>query len=276
MSRFDAELFALRPWYHDFSALGFDTIFRNVPLTPGERARRAAELVSSKLRRIRPGPRTSPVPKEQVRSIREVFRRVPSSHMVNQPVKEKHLFGFIRRALSDLPPSPSCLELFCADGYYSCQIKTLEPRATVTGIDLAEDHIARATTMARRLDLQGITFRREDVWAFLERSSERHDLVLCAGGLYHLSAPARLLAKLRSVSRGYVVLQTVVTLETEDRDYFVSPAPGWQHGCRFTHAWLLGQLADLGWRIVAESRAELPGNPRPQDRGSSFLLCHVR
>jgi hypothetical protein len=107
------------------------------------------------------------------------------------------------------------------------------------------------------------------------RTSALFDLVLCAGGLYHISDPGRLLEGVGGVSRGYVLIQSVVTLETEDPHYFVEPAPGWQHGCRFTHAWLREKTMALGWRIVAESRAELPGNPNPRDRGASFFLCEV-
>lgn len=276
MSRFDPELFALQPWYHDFSSLGFDTTFLGAPLGVRDYVARAVGLAGHKLGGLWHGPRTSPTPQEHVRSIREVFRRAPTSHLVNQPVKEKHLLGLVRRALSSLPPSPSCLELFSADGYYSCHIKKLESTATVTGVELSKDHVRRATTMARRLDLGNVTFLRDDVWSFLEQTSAAYDLVLCAGGLYHITAPALLLEKVGRVARGYVVIQSVVTLETEDPSYFVRPAPGWQHGCRFTHGWLRGQLTGLGWRIASESRAELPGNPSLRDRGSSFLLCEVR
>jgi protein-L-isoaspartate O-methyltransferase len=275
VSRFDPELFALRPWYHDFSSLGFDTTFLGVPLGLREYVTRAAGFAGPKLRGLWHGPRTDPAPREQVRSIAEIFRRVPTSHLINQPVKEKHLLDLVHRALSSLPPSPSCLELFSADGYYSCHVKRLEPRATVTGVELSKDHVRRATTMTRRLDLRDITFLCDDVWPFLERPSAVYDLVLCAGGLYHLGAPALLLEKIGQVARGYVVIQSVVTLETEDRDYFVAPAPGWQHGCRFTHAWLRGRLAALGWRVASESRAELPGNASLRDRGSSFFLCEL-
>jgi hypothetical protein len=76
--------------------------------------------------------------------------------------------------------------------------------------------------------------------------------------------------------RGYVVLQSVVTLQTEDPDYFVQPAPGWQHGSRFTHAWLLRQLEEMGWHVLDQARDELPGNPRLHDRGTSFFLCRIR
>jgi hypothetical protein len=71
------------------------------------------------------------------------------------------------------------------------------------------------------------------------------------------------------------VVQSVVTLETEDRDYFVQPAKGWRHGCRFTHRWLAARLEEVGWHVLEAARAELPGNHRPHDRGSSFFLCQA-
>jgi tRNA (mo5U34)-methyltransferase len=195
--------------------------------------------------------------------------------LLNQPVKEKPLMALVERAVADLKPGPACLELFSADGYYSCRIKLLSPGANVTGLELDPDHIRRSETMARRLRLNDLSFRREDVRAFLDQTAERYDLVLCAGGLYHISDPARLLEQIRRVSRGYVVIQSVVTLAAEDPDYFVTPAPGWQHGCRFTHAWLRKRIGEGGWQLLGEERAELPGNRRLQDRGSSFFLCRV-
>jgi hypothetical protein len=64
-------------------------------------------------------------------------------------------------------------------------------------------------------------------------------------------------------------------LETEAADYFVSPAPGWKHGSRFTHAGLKQWLTDAGWIVLDEARNELTGNPRLCDRGSSYFLCRV-
>jgi len=276
VSRFHPEVYALQPWYHDFGSLGFDTTFLGVPLTPAERLRRGLDFASGRMGRLLSGRRTTPAPRGHVGSVREVFRRLPTTHLVNQPVKEAHLLALVDRALPALPSSPRCLELFSADGYYSCHIKKRRPEATITGVELDTQHVERAETMARLLDLQGLTFLCEDVWAFLGRTSESFDLVLCAGGLYHISDPGRLLEGVGCVSRGYVLIQSVVTLETEDPHYFVEPAPGWQHGCRFTHAWLREKITDLGWSVVAESRAELPGNARPCDRGASFFLCRVR
>jgi SAM-dependent methyltransferase len=274
--RVDPEIYALRPWYHDFSALGFDTTFLGVPLTLGERVQRVREVAGAALGRAWGTSRTSPVPRERAHSVREVLRRRPSPHLLNQPVKEQHLLALASRALAALGPAPACLELFSADGYYCCRLQALSPRARITGVELDPDHTRRAETMALRLGFGTVRFRREDVWAFLDRSEETYDLVLCAGGLYHVSDPARLLQAVKRVARGYLVVQSVVTLETEDAGYFVQPAKGWQHGCRFTHAWLQARLEALDWQVLEDARAELPGNRRPHDRGSSFFLCRAR
>jgi SAM-dependent methyltransferase len=271
----DPELYALRPWYHDFSALGFDTAFLGVPLTLGERVERAWQVMGFALARAWHGSRTSPTAWERARSLREVLRRCPSPHLLNQPVKERHLLALVARALASLGPRPECLELFSADGYYSCRIKALAPQARITGVELDPEQVRRAETITRRLALDGVRFRREDAGAFLSRAREAYDLVLCAGGLYHLSDPAGLLQAVTRVTRGCLVVQSVVTLETEDAGYFVQPAKGWQHGCRFTHGWLRARLEALGWLILEEARAELPGSRRPHDRGSSFYLCRV-
>ncbi len=96
----DPELYALRPWYHDFSALGFDTTFLRVPLTPAERLRRAYEVEGAVLARAWRGTRTTPIPRERARSPREVLRRVPSqrfSHAsgtaARRPTDASHIIG---------------------------------------------------------------------------------------------------------------------------------------------------------------------------------------
>lgn len=275
MPQVDPELYALRPWYHDFSSLGFDTAFVGVPLTLAERVRLAYDVMASLLARALRGRRTTPVPRERARSIRDALRRSPSSHFLNQPVKEQHLMMLVARAFAGIESSPDCLDLFSADGYYSCRIKALSPQARVTGVELDPEQVRRAETITRRLAFSDMSFHRADASAFLELSNRQYDLVLCAGGLYHVSDPGRLLQAVKRVVRGYLVVQSVVTLETEDPDYFVRPAKGWQHGSRFTHAWLRARLEELGWRVLEEVRAELPGNRRPHDRGSSFFLCRA-
>ncbi|MBI5583989.1 MAG: methyltransferase domain-containing protein [Deltaproteobacteria bacterium] len=203
------------------------------------------------------------------------FPRTLQPHRLNQPQKEAYLIPYLSRALEALPPHPVCLELFCADGYYSCLMARMRPQAVVTGVDRGWPDLTRARAAAKILELPQVTFQGDDVFHFLQSTETAFDLVLCAGGLYHLANPFQLLDELRRVARGFLVIQSAITLETEAEDYFITPAPGWKHGSRFTHAGLKRGLERLGWRIIDQARNELPGNRRQCDRGSSYFLCQA-
>ncbi len=259
--RFYQDVFDLRPWYHDFSRLGLQTTFQR------SLAGRAADLARAALRTLRGGP----VEKGEKLSLRGLLRP-SSSHLVNQRHKEEFIIPFLQQALNELGEEPSCLDLFCADGYYSCTIARLRPDARITGIDLDPQEIRRAETAARILSASRARFVVADVWEWVQKA-QPYDLVLCTGGLYHLREPRRFLELLRPISRRFLIVQSAVTLETDDPAYFVSPAPGWKHGSRFTAAGLRQWLTGLGWEIVAEGRNELTGNPRLCDRGSAYFLC---
>ncbi|MCU0580136.1 MAG: class I SAM-dependent methyltransferase [Desulfobacterota bacterium] len=201
--------------------------------------------------------------------------RTLQPHRLNQPYKEAYLIPYLRQALEALPPDPVCLELFCADGYYSCLMARMKPRAVVRGVDRSLPDLERARAAAKTLGFSRVTFHPDDVFHFLQSVETSFDLVLCAGGLYHLARPFHLLNELRRVTRGFLVIQSAVTLESEAADYFITPAPGWKHGSRFTHAGLRQGLEKAGWRILDQARNELPGNRRRCDRGSSYFLCRV-
>jgi precorrin-6B methylase 2 len=257
---------ALRPWYHDFSRLGLQTHF------PPRRADQLAALLNPLRRRLDAGY----VEKGERFSLRQFIRPGPLAHLANQRAKEQVIEAYLRRCLDDLAETPqtTCLDLFCADGYYACLLASLRPGLEITGVDLDAQEIRRAQTAAELLGLPGLRFEVADVWTFI-RSAPTYDLILCTGGLYHLRQPAEFLRALRPLSGGYLVVQSVVTLETDDADYFVSPAPGWQHGSRFTHAGLGRWLREAGWEILEETLGELPANPRRCDRGSSYYRCRA-
>jgi tRNA (mo5U34)-methyltransferase len=259
-----SEVYGLRPWYHDFARLGLRTNFDDEPPPASERLRNVVREV----RRVWSRPSGG-------FSLRRALGPVASSHRLNQGPKEAVLVPFLSRALAERTAPARCLELFCADGYYACLLAQTRPDAVVWGVDRDARQIARARTAARLLGCGNVWFADEDIWAFLRQQEQPFDLVLCAGGLYHLAEPRRLLDVLRPLTRGFLVVQSVVTLTSEDPAYFVTPAPGWRHGSRFTHAGLGRWLDALGWTIVAADRNELPGNARPEDRGSSYYLCRA-
>jgi 2-polyprenyl-3-methyl-5-hydroxy-6-metoxy-1,4-benzoquinol methylase len=264
-AQFDPDVYALRPWYHNFNKLGLQTDFGDMAMSRTEQLRRLLLLLSP----IKP---TGFVEKGEKLSLKTLLKARPNSHQINQRHKEEFLVPFLQQALADLPTDPHCLDLFCADGYYSCWIGQTRLDARITGVDLDAQEIERARLAAAVLGIENAVFRVQDIWQAVA-SSEAYDLVMCAGGLYHLTRPRDLLAALRPITKGYLVIQSAVTLETEAADYFVSPAPGWKHGSRFTHAALRQWLTELGWEIVQEGRNELTGNPRLCDRGSSYFLC---
>ena len=263
MATFYPEVYQLRPWYHDFSRLGLQTHFAP------PRSDQIRQLANPLLRRLNRGY----VEKGERFSLRQFLRPVPPTHPINQQRKETVLEDYLRRCLSELNAArPDCLDLFCADGYYSCLLSALCPDAEITGIDLDAQEIRRAQTASRLLNARHAQFQVADVWDAVT-APHQYDLILCAGGLYHLTEPAKFVSAMRRVGGRYLVVQSVVTLESSDPDYFITPAPGWKHGSRFTHAGLGRWLEAAGWRILDATTNELEGNPRPCDRGSSYYRC---
>jgi SAM-dependent methyltransferase len=248
------EIRRLRPWYHDFSGLGLRTDFEG---GVAGRWRRLADAWSGEGRLV------------------EALRPGPPPHRRNQEAKERALRPLLDAALGELPAAPACLDLFCSDGYYACLLATLAPGARVLAVDRDAAQLERGRAAAEALGLAGVAFHRADVSAFVGGASREFDLVLCLGGLYHLADPRALLARLARICRGLLLVQSAVTLATEDPRYFVAPAPGWRHGSRFTDAALAGWLEELEWRTLVHRRHELPGNRRASDRGSSVFLCRA-
>lgn len=194
---------------------------------------------------------------------------------VNQRCKEPVILGMLQLALAKARRTcadrPSVLELFCADGYYTCHARRMSA-GRVQGIDLDAAAVAQANAMFAALYGEGPVFAREDVTAY--RPAQRCDVLINCGGLYHLADPWRLVRECRErFGPRYMVVQSAVTLEPRADDYFEHPAPGWRHGCRFTNAGLRQQLGGAGWRILVEHENELEGNERLCDRGAAYFLC---
>ena len=251
--RFDLSVYRARPWYHDFASVGIQTNFEhNLPFL--------LRLFNAAKQSFRKQP-------EQL-NLRGI------QHVRNQRDKEEFILPFLTDAVNyvsaEHDSSSSFLEMFCADGFYSFWLKRNFTYATTVSVDIDPSDIRRCMLMKEVLGFTDMEFRVSDVYDIPEH--EHYDIVLCAGGLYHVSDPLRLLTRCYEMSR-FLVVQSVVTLSTESSDYFVTPAPGWKHGCRFTDSWLRSRLEDVGWIIVKHVTNELSGNERPHDRGSAYYLC---
>ncbi len=196
---------------------------------------------------------------------REVKRR-------NQQAKQPHLFRMIDAAIElciEDGGRADGLELFCADGFFG-NYAVRRGATSMVGVDLAERQLIQARLAAKILGLAGqARFERRDVFEI----EGRYDFAICAGGLYHLSDPRSLLARLSGRVRRALVVQTVHSLARTEPAYFEAPAPGWTWGSRFSAGYLRSMLEETGWQVLDAVTSELPGNPRPEDRGSIYALC---
>lgn len=194
----------------------------------------------------------------------------------NQRAKESDILSRLRTAVDEVKASgsvPSVADLFCADGFYSFYARRMGA-GRIHALDLDPNEIARGRIACAALGEQNIEIACQDVLKWVP--PQPVDITLCTGGLYHLTDPAALLAHIRSYTTRFMVLQTVVTLETNAPEHFVTPAPGWSHGSRFSVAWLQQTLEARGWSVLDTAQNELPGNWRRSDRGSVYMLCKAK
>lgn len=193
---------------------------------------------------------------------------------VNQRCKESLILGYILVAMGKVRATcdyqPSFAELFCADGYFTMCAAYFGANPAV-GIDNNRDGWSpNGPEIARRLGLNNVSFQWGDV---NEIDGENlYDVVANIGGLYHVSNPVDVLRKSYALARRFLVVQSVVTTTTNDANYFVSPAPGLQHGCRYSAQSFANMVVAQGYRIIDAQFNQLEGNQRPEDRGSVYML----
>lgn len=200
----------------------------------------------------------------------------------HQTIKQEILFPFIDEAIAlskkNSNEPMTGIELFCADGFFS-NYAISKGADKMLGIDIEEDSgegkkrqsVLAQARLATTLLGNGTqaTFQHQNVFDL----NTDFTFCICAGGLYHIADPKRLLQILSKHVKQYLVIQTVVSLENEDPNYFEQPAPGWKWGCRFSHEKLLSMIEESGWIVVKEARNELICNNLLSDRGSSYVLC---
>lgn len=101
----------------------------------------------------------------------------------------------------------SALDVGCNAGFYSFELARRGAR--VTAIDIDEHYLSQARWAAREFGLaERIEFEQLSVYD-LARTTERYDLVLFLGVLYHLRHPLLALDILQRVTRQQLVLQTL-------------------------------------------------------------------
>lgn len=243
MVKFIREIYKLRPWYHDFEKLGIQTKF------PPERK---WKFFGSTVKGIRD-------------SVKQQAR------------KESVINEYMRRSLNALGDnvSPLILDLFCSDGYYGFLAKQMCQSAKILGVDINKQDIYRAKIMAKYLKYSDMDFIVNNAIEYPKNNCNIFDIVINTGGLYHISDPYGLLKSLKNVVGSYLVLQSAITVEHNDPEYFVTPRPGWTWGSWFTHARLESWLSELEYCIVDCCVNEREGE-NPEKIGASYFLLTLK
>lgn len=191
--------------------------------------------------------------------------------MAQQPRKEGVIRPYLEAALASVS-APEILDLFCSDGYYGFLAQSLAKGSALTGVDLNGEDIQRCRAMARHLVLGRAEFHEQDVQNFVQTSTP-YDIVLCVGGLYHLSDPANLLKGLRRIVRGYAIIQSAVTADDTGPDLLVAPNPWFRTwGALFSHSYLQARTLESGFEIIA-SDFNVRAEPNPNRVASSYILA---
>lgn len=241
--RYIKEIYDLRPWYHNFDTFGVQTDFP---------------------------------PKKNFGFFGKKIRQTRRS-MDQQPRKESVIAPYIQKVLDSIPNKNdlSVLDLFCSDGYYGFLVQKFCLGAKLTGVDKNMNDISRCKTMSCHLNLGPTNFVYDDVYHYAEMANQ-FDIVLCIGGLYHLSNPKRLLELLKRITGKYLIVQSAITVEHDNPDYFETPNPWFKTwGSLFTNTKLLQLINEVGFNIeVSAINRREP--PNPKHIGAAYMILRPK
>lgn len=193
----------------------------------------------------------------------------------NQRAKAPIITAYIALAIAKVKKvkeDVSFVELFCADAYYAMVASRLGA-STVAGIDNNKDKhsdVKKLRSIAKKLKIENFSFIDMDINKLSRK--DKFDIVANVGGLYHVREPEKILEHSYNMANHYLIVQSVVSLANKDSNYFESPAPGWDWGCRYNPISFDKMIRNKGYKIIEYHFNELKGNNRLEDRGSVYYL----
>jgi hypothetical protein len=200
--------------------------------------------------------------------------QLPGIYALNQQAKAPIISAYIAYAVAKsrtrCGQPVSFTELFCADGYYAMVAARLGCDVSI-GIDNNRDNfLPNARRIADALGIPNVEFIEQDISPHTDYAAA--DIIANVGGLYHVSEPEEILRQSYERANKFLIVQTVVSLANEDEDYFVSPAPGWTWGNRYSWVSFDKMIRRVCPGVIDCHFNELEGNERPDDRGSVYYL----
>ena len=190
----------------------------------------------------------------------------------NQKVKEPEITKMLDIVKGE-DKIVNLLELFTSDGYYTFLTNKILNVEKSTCVDYAEKYQPQFNQIKEILGYD-VNFIKSDVNAFLGKNKDRYDITLCFGGLYHTDNPFEVIKKINGFSK-YTLIQTIVPSDIKG-DYFVTPAPNWKHGSRFSVKTLRSEIEKLDCEILYENYNELDKSIPTLNRGSVYFLIKYK
>lgn len=193
---------------------------------------------------------------------------------LNQKAKEPIIIAYIAYAIAkskfDPKDSVTFSELFCADGYYAMIASRLGCNLSF-GIDNNKHgFFDKSHEIIKRLGLDNVKFIKEEITG--ESNFPSTDIVANLGGLYHVDNPEEILRMSYNMSNRFLIVQNVVSLRTENENYYEAPAPGWTWGNRYSKKSFDKMINKICNKVIDHHFNELIGNERLEDRGSVYYL----
>lgn len=193
----------------------------------------------------------------------------------NQKAKTPILTSYVAWAIAKCKAESdkvSFAELFCADGYYAMVASRLGVEKSVGYDNDIDPHhfFQKAPGIAEGLGLKNVEFIEADMNKLSKLP--KYDIVANVGGLYHVENPEAVLKASYKMAKKYLIVQTVVSLENKKKDYFVTPAPGWTWGSRYSRQSFDALIKKLGYKVKDFHFNELLGNGELSNRGSVYYL----
>lgn len=86
------------------------------------------------------------------------------------------------------PEETSILDVGCSDGYFTIEAAKRGYKE-VLGVDFRQDSIERANFAKEMFGLENVEFCKGNVYELEKSCSQKYDVVICQGLMYHLSHP---------------------------------------------------------------------------------------
>jgi hypothetical protein len=184
----------------------------------------------------------------------------------NQRIKQDLILSMMLKAFSRIE-NPSFCELFCADAFYS-MVAARFGASNCVAVDKDASQLEVANVVLAKLGLSSLV---KTIQQDISKFEGSFDVVLNAGGLYHVDNPEEVLVNSYEMANRFLIVQTAVSLATNDPDYFETPAPGWTWGSRYSVTSFNKLIDSFGWNVV-EQHFRVFSNPRLEDKGGLFYL----